>query len=76
MLAVVKRNSFLEQKLDSQNIMKSYVSVLNRHFPVVATYQLTKIIEKKDIDILKSKFSEEREFKAWVKILRTNHAES
>ena len=51
-LTVVKKNSFLDEKLDQPKLPNNYISVLNRHFPIVGAYQLAKIIENKNIDII------------------------
>ena len=51
-LAVIKKNSFLDQKLDNKNITKKYLRTVNRHFPVIAAYQLAKIIDSENINVI------------------------
>lgn len=51
-LAVLKKNSFLDQKLTTQSVQKYYLSAINRHFPIVAAYKLSKTIAKENIDII------------------------
>lgn len=52
------------------------ISLSQKLLTVVSNFDNELPYIEQNIDILKSKFSEEREFKAWVKILRINHAES
>lgn len=51
-LTILKKNSFLDQRLDSNKIVKKYLKTVNRHLPVIAAYQLAKIIEKEHIEII------------------------
>ena len=51
-LAILKKDSFLAQRLDTDAIGKKYLKTFNRHFPVIAAYRLAKIIEEEHIDII------------------------
>lgn len=51
-LTILKKNSFLDQRLDSNKIVKKYLKTVNRHLPVIAAFQLAKIIDKEHIDII------------------------
>ena len=51
-LAVLRQDSFLDQKLNSPAIKKRYLKAINRHFPIIAAYKLAKLIEKEDINII------------------------
>ena len=51
-LTVFKKNSFIDQSLDCKKIDKKYLRVFSRHMPIIAAYQLAKIIEKENIDII------------------------
>jgi len=51
-LAVLRRNSFLDQKSSSPSIKKGYLKAINRHFPIIAAYKLAKLIEKEDVNII------------------------
>jgi len=51
-LAVLRENSFLDQKLSSQSVKKQYLSTFNRHFPIIAAFKLAKILAKEKINII------------------------
>ncbi len=51
-LAVLKQNSFLDQKLSDKSLTKRYIKSINRHFPLVAAYKLAKIIEIENADVI------------------------
>ena len=51
-LAVLKQNSFLDQKLSSQSIKKRYLKAINRHFPIITAYKLAKLMEKEGVNII------------------------
>ncbi len=51
-LAVLKENSFLDQKLTGQSVQKQYLPVFNHHFPLLAAFKLAKILDKENINII------------------------
>ncbi|MCW8900388.1 MAG: glycosyltransferase family 4 protein [Gammaproteobacteria bacterium] len=51
-LAVLKQNSFLDQKLSSQSIKKRYLKTINRHIPIIAAYKLAKLLDMENINII------------------------
>lgn len=51
-LAVLKKNSFLDQKLNFKSVQKQYLSTFNRYFPIVTAYKLSRILARKNIDII------------------------
>lgn len=51
-LAVLKKNSFLDQKLSSQSVKKQYLATFSRHLPIIAAYKLAQIVSKENIDII------------------------
>lgn len=51
-IAVLKKNSFLDQKVSSDLVKKRYIRTFNRHLPLIAAYKLSVIIDKEDINII------------------------
>lgn len=51
-MAVLKQDSFLDQKLNATSVKKRYLNNVSRHFPIVAAFKLAKLLENNKINIL------------------------
>jgi len=49
---IVKKHSFLDQRLGEQSIERNYLAVTSHHFPVLAALELAKFINQHKIDLI------------------------
>ena len=49
---IIKKHSFLDQRLGEQSIERSYLTVTSHHFPLLAAFKLAKFIRRHDIDLI------------------------